>query len=95
LHCLFAYYKIEFFLNLQGLAEISSQTAKLLSVKYLCAISGIMNIFKKRPQNDKDSGDELVKSPVSKEAINQIRKQKPTIKVFEEDKKDEEDELHS
>ena len=54
-----------------------------------------MNIFKKRPQNNKDSGDELVKSPVSKEAINQIRKQKPTIKVFEEDKKDEEDELHS
>jgi hypothetical protein len=81
--------------NLQSLAEISSQTAKLLSVKYLCAISGIMGIFKKRPQKDKDCGDELVKSPVSKEAINQIRKQKPTIKVFEEDKKDEEDELHS
>ncbi len=54
-----------------------------------------MGIFKKRPQKDKDCGDELVKSPVSKEAINQIRKQKPTIKVFEEDKKDEEDELHS
>ena len=31
-----------------------------------------MNIFKKRPQNNKDSGDELVKSPVSKEAINHL-----------------------
>ena len=52
-----------------------------------------MGIFKKRPQKDKDCGDELVKSPVSKEAINQIRKQKPTIKVVfkEEDKKDEKD----
>lgn len=50
---------------------------------------------KKGLRRIKDCGDELVKSPVSKEAINQIRKQKPTIKVFEEDKKDEEDELHS
>ena len=44
-----------------------------------------MNIFKKRPQNDKDCGDELVKSPVSKEALAQVRSQRYTIQRVEED----------
>ena len=82
--------------NLQSLAEISSRTAKLLGVKCLYAISGIMSIFKKRPQNEKDCVDELVKSPVSKEALAQIARQRPTVKhMKEEDEDNEEDESHS
>ena len=65
--------------------NITSRTAKLLSVKLLYAISGIMSIFKKRPQNQKDCGDELVKSPVSKEALAQVRSQRYTIQRVEED----------
>ncbi len=64
---------------------VGSRTAKLLGVKCIYAISGIRSIFKKRPQNEKDYGDELVKSPVSKEALEQVRSQRYTIQRVEED----------
>ena len=64
---------------------VGSRTAKLLGVKCIYAISGIRSIFKKRPQNEKDYGDELVKSPVSKEALAQVRSQRYTIQRVEED----------
>ena len=57
-----------------------------------------MNIFKKRPQKDKGDGDELVKSPVSREAVAQIARQRPTLKYMEEEdgdnEKDEEGKSH-
>jgi hypothetical protein len=71
---------------------VGSRIAKLLGVKCIYAISGIMSIFKKRPRNEKDCGDELVKSPVSKEALAQIARQRPTVKKYmkEEDEDNEE-----
>ncbi len=70
---------------------VGSRTAKLLGVKCIYAISGIMSIFKKRPQNEKDYGDELVKSPVSKEALAQIARQRPTVKHMKEEDEDNEE----